>query len=63
MGNEGVLGLEVGYGYRSEQLDVDLNVYYTSWTDRQIRQSGDFDGDTFMMMWPSLKMWPSCTAG
>jgi len=45
VGNEGVLGLELGYGYRSELLDVDLNGYYTSWTDRQIRQSGDFDGD------------------
>jgi len=45
VGNEGVLGLEIGYGYRSEILDVDLNGYYTSWTDRQIRQSGDFDGD------------------
>ncbi|MCK5068720.1 MAG: TonB-dependent receptor [Bacteroidales bacterium] len=45
VGNEGVLGLEAGYGYRSAFLDVDLNAYYTSWTDRQIRQSGDFDGD------------------
>jgi len=45
VGNEGVLSLEAGYGYRSAYLDVDLNAYYTSWTDRQIRQSGDFDGD------------------
>ena len=45
VGNEGVLGLEVGYGYRSDLLDVSLNGYYTSWTDRQIRQTGDFDGD------------------
>lgn len=45
VGNEGVLGLEAGYGFRSPFLDVDLNAYYTSWTDRQIRQSGDFDGD------------------
>ncbi len=45
VGNEGVLGLELGYGYRSEMVDVDLNGYYTRWTDRQIRQSGDFDGD------------------
>jgi len=45
VGNEGVLGLEAGYGYRSQFLDVDLNVYYTNWSDRQIRQSGDFDGD------------------
>ncbi len=45
VGNEGVLGLEAGYGYRSQYLDVDVNVYYTSWTDRQIRQTGDFDED------------------
>jgi hypothetical protein len=45
VGNEGVLGLEAGYGYRSALLDVNLNAYYTSWTDRQIRQSGDFDDD------------------
>jgi len=45
VGNEGVLGLELGYGFRSEYIDIDLNAYYTSWTDRQIRQSGDFDGD------------------
>ncbi len=43
--NEGVLGLEAGYGYRSSSLDVDFNAYYTKWTDRQIRQDGDFDGD------------------
>jgi iron complex outermembrane receptor protein len=45
VGNEGVLGLEVGYGYRSSTLSVDLNAYLTQWSDRQIRQSGDFDGD------------------
>jgi len=45
VGNEGVLGLEIGYGYRSNFIDIDLNGYYTSWTDRQIRQTGDFDGD------------------
>ncbi|MDF1573962.1 MAG: TonB-dependent receptor [Bacteroidales bacterium] len=45
VGNEGVLGLEAGYGFRSQYLDVDLNAYYTKWSDRQIRQGGDFDGD------------------
>jgi hypothetical protein len=45
VGNEGVLGLEAGYGFRSPFLDVDLNAYYTSWTDRQIRQSLDLDDD------------------
>ena len=45
VGNEGVFSVEAGYGFRSQYLDVDLNAYYTSWTDRQIRQTGDFDGD------------------
>jgi len=45
VGNEKVLSLEAGYGFRSQYLDLDLNGYYTQWTDRQIRQSGDFDGD------------------
>ena len=45
VGNEKILGFEAGYGFRSPMLDVDLNAYYTSWTDRQIRQSGDFDND------------------
>ena len=26
-------------------VDLDLNAYYTKWTNRQIRQGGDFDGD------------------
>jgi outer membrane cobalamin receptor len=45
VGNEGVFGLEAGYGFRSSVLDVDFNAYYTKWSDRQIRQTGDFDGD------------------
>ena len=45
VGNEGVLGLELGYGFRSQYIDIDLNGYYTSWTDRQIRQTGDYNDD------------------
>lgn len=45
VGNEHVLGLEAGYGFRSRNLDVDVNAYYTKWSDRQIRQTGDFDTD------------------
>jgi len=45
VGNEGVLSVEAGYGFRSQYLDVDLNAYYTSWTDRQIRQAIDYDDD------------------
>jgi iron complex outermembrane receptor protein len=45
VGNEGLLGLELGYGLRTDMVDLDLNAYYTKWTNRQIRQGGDFDGD------------------
>ena len=45
VGNEGVLGLEAGYGFRSDLIDVDVNAYYTAWSDRQIRESGDYDDD------------------
>ena len=45
VGNEGVFSVEAGYGFRSQYLDLDLNAYYTKWSDRQIRQGGDFDGD------------------
>lgn len=47
VGNEKVLGLEAGYGFRSSIFDVDFNAYYTKWNDRQIRQSGDYDSDGF----------------
>jgi outer membrane receptor for ferrienterochelin and colicin len=32
--NETVVGLEAGYGYRSNNLNFNLNVYRTSWKDR-----------------------------
>jgi len=44
VGNESVMSLEAGYGYRSDFIDIDVNAYYTAWTNRQIRQTGDFDG-------------------
>ncbi len=41
--NEKVLGLEVGYGFRSENFRANLNLYRTSWKDRFITVSSDFD--------------------
>jgi len=41
--NETVIGTEVGYGYRSENYRVDINLYRTSWADRFLRASADFD--------------------
>ena len=37
--NEKIFGLELGYGYRSENLRLNVNLYRTSWKDRFFRQS------------------------
>lgn len=49
--NEKVFGVELGYGYKSEKLNVNVNLYRTSWKDRFLRISSRFDvnntpGDT-----------------
>jgi len=41
--NETILGFELGYGYRSEKTSFNLNLYRTSWTDRFLSTSQDFD--------------------
>lgn len=43
--NEKVLGVEVGYGFRSERASVNLNLYRTSWADRYEHTTAYF-GDT-----------------
>ncbi|WP_046743257.1 TonB-dependent receptor [Kordia zhangzhouensis] len=40
--NEKVFGAEIGYGYKSEKLNVNLNLYRTSWKDRYINLTGTF---------------------
>ncbi|WP_117879929.1 TonB-dependent receptor [Aureibaculum luteum] len=41
--NEQVIGLEVGYGFRSENYSLNLNLYRTSWADRFESTSENFD--------------------
>ncbi len=41
--NEKILGTEIGYGYRSQRLRANLNLYRTSWKDRYITVSADLD--------------------
>ena len=41
--NEKVFSAEVGYGFRSEKLSANLNVYRTSWLDRSLTVSGQPD--------------------
>ncbi len=51
--NEKILGVELGYGYKTKNFKLNANLYRTSWKDRFLRTSGDFDttgdgnGDTF----------------
>lgn len=37
--NEKILGIEGGYGFRSQMLNAKLNLYYTTWDDRYQRSS------------------------
>ncbi|WP_306351460.1 TonB-dependent receptor [Flavobacterium sp. '19STA2R22 D10 B1'] len=37
--NEKITGFEAGYGFRSTFFTANVNVYYTSWKDRNLRQS------------------------
>ncbi len=41
--NEKVIGLELGYGYRSENIRFNVNLYRTSWADRYLKISNTFD--------------------
>lgn len=38
LNNENIVGLEAGYGFRSGGLNLNLNVYRTSWADRFFQQ-------------------------
>ncbi|NVK53617.1 MAG: carboxypeptidase-like regulatory domain-containing protein [Flavobacteriaceae bacterium] len=43
--NEKVLGLEFGYGFRSENYNVKVNAFRTSWKDRFQRTGGSAPGN------------------
>ena len=43
--NEKILGMELGYGFKSEFLNANLNLYRTSWKDRYVRRD-NWDGNT-----------------
>ncbi|MBQ0116602.1 MAG: carboxypeptidase-like regulatory domain-containing protein [Flavobacterium sp.] len=40
--NEKIIGVELGYGYRSEKLSGNVNLYRTSWADRILRATSNF---------------------
>lgn len=41
--NEQIYGLEFGYGFRSASFSANVNLYRTSWADRFLSRSGDFE--------------------
>lgn len=43
VGNEEILGLEAGYRFEIENLQVNLNAYYTNWKNRFLSASGSYD--------------------
>lgn len=51
--NEKILGIEFGYGYKTRNYRLNVNLYRTSWKDRFLRTTsgfdttGDGDNDTF----------------
>ena len=50
--NEKIFSAEVGYGYRSQYLAINLNAYYTTWMDKTATYSGNdysyiMDGVTY----------------
>ena len=44
--NEKILGLELGYGFKMENLTANVNLYRTTWKDRYIRRDSQWDGNT-----------------
>jgi len=41
--NEKILGVELGYGFVNDKIRANVNLYRTSWSDRFITISNDFD--------------------
>ena len=44
--NEKVFGLELGYGFRSQYFNANVNLYRTSWADRFESDNATFNRDT-----------------
>ncbi len=43
--NEKVIGLELGYGFRTDKFRANVNIYRTQWKDRFISVSSRFNGE------------------
>ncbi len=43
--NEKILGIELGYGFRTKKVNTKINVYRTTWNDRYFRKNNLSDTD------------------
>ena len=41
--NESIYSVELGYGFRGNDISANLNLYSITWTDRQFQRGGQFD--------------------
>nr|WP_314604077.1 TonB-dependent receptor [uncultured Capnocytophaga sp.] len=46
LSNEKIFGVELGYGFKRENLSVNLNLYNTVWSDRYVRRDSQWDRNT-----------------
>ena len=53
--NEKVFGIEAGYGYRSSDLSLNVNLYRTSWKDRFTAESIQIGGDRGLAQFQGLE--------
>jgi len=44
--NEKIFGIELGYGFKSENIAANVNLYRTSWKDRYVRRDNQWDRNT-----------------
>ncbi len=46
--NQKIYAAELGYGFRSSWLTLNLNLYHTRWVNRQINRSVTYQGDDYV---------------
>jgi tonB-dependent receptor len=53
--NEKIFGVELGYGFKSDIFNGNLNLYRTSWTDRYLRKQDDIQiGSNFIRAYANI---------
>lgn len=52
--NEIIQGNEIGYGYKTKELKVNVNAYYTSWKNRPVVQTINVGTETYSVNVPGM---------